>query len=46
MSFVFRGTRGDIESGFSDFIPERRAMVCSLSTLKILSWPDSSESQW
>ncbi|XP_024192476.1 E3 ubiquitin-protein ligase SDIR1 isoform X1 [Rosa rugosa] len=26
MSFVFRGTRGDIESGFPEFIPERRAM--------------------
>ncbi|KAB1217847.1 E3 ubiquitin-protein ligase SDIR1 [Morella rubra] len=26
MSFVFRGTRGDIESGFPGFIPERRAM--------------------
>ncbi|TYJ42018.1 hypothetical protein E1A91_A03G059400v1 [Gossypium mustelinum] len=26
MSFVFRGTRGDIESGFSGFIPERPAV--------------------
>lgn len=26
MSFVFRGTRGDIENGFPGFIPERRAM--------------------
>ncbi|KAF8396802.1 hypothetical protein HHK36_018435 [Tetracentron sinense] len=26
MSFVFRGTRGDIESGFPGFIPERRAV--------------------
>ncbi|XP_011624126.1 E3 ubiquitin-protein ligase SDIR1 isoform X2 [Amborella trichopoda] len=26
MSFVFRGTRGDIENGFSGFIPERRAV--------------------
>ncbi|CAA3014400.1 E3 ubiquitin- ligase SDIR1, partial [Olea europaea subsp. europaea] len=26
MSFVFRGTRGDIETGFPDFIPERRAV--------------------
>ncbi|EFJ31493.1 hypothetical protein SELMODRAFT_168691 [Selaginella moellendorffii] len=26
MSFVFRGTRADIESGFHDFIPERRAV--------------------
>lgn len=26
MSFVFRGSRGDIETGFPDFIPERRAM--------------------
>lgn len=26
MSFVFRGNRGDIESGFPGFIPERRAM--------------------
>ncbi|KAG2730324.1 hypothetical protein I3843_01G280900 [Carya illinoinensis] len=26
MSFVFRGTRGDIESGFPGYIPERRAM--------------------
>lgn len=24
MSFVFRGSRGDLESGFADFIPERR----------------------
>ncbi|XP_021910516.1 E3 ubiquitin-protein ligase SDIR1 [Carica papaya] len=26
MSFVFRGTRADLENGFSGFIPERRAM--------------------
>lgn len=26
MSFVFRGTRTDIESGFPDILPERRAM--------------------
>lgn len=26
MSFVFRGSRGDIESGFPSFIPERRAV--------------------
>lgn len=26
MSFVFRGTRADLESGFTGFIPERRAM--------------------
>lgn len=26
MSFVFRGVRSDIESGFPEFIPERRAM--------------------
>ncbi|KAK9061158.1 hypothetical protein SSX86_018338 [Deinandra increscens subsp. villosa] len=26
MSFVFRGTRGDIEAGFPGFIPERRAV--------------------
>ncbi|XWS65971.1 hypothetical protein CRYUN_Cryun05aG0159700 [Craigia yunnanensis] len=26
MSFVFRGTRSDLESGFPGFIPERRAM--------------------
>ncbi|XP_062157350.1 E3 ubiquitin-protein ligase SDIR1 isoform X1 [Alnus glutinosa] len=26
MSFVFRGTRADIEGGFPGFIPERRAM--------------------
>lgn len=26
MSFVFRGTRGDIETGFSGLIPERRSM--------------------
>ncbi|KAL2549616.1 E3 ubiquitin-protein ligase [Forsythia ovata] len=26
MSFVFRGTRGDIETGFPEFIPERRAV--------------------
>jgi hypothetical protein len=30
MSFVFRGTRGDIETGLPGFIPERRAMVCFL----------------
>lgn len=24
MSFVFRGSRGDLESGFAEFIPERR----------------------
>ena len=30
MSFVFRGTRGDIENGFPEFIPERRAMVSFL----------------
>ncbi|CAA3008298.1 E3 ubiquitin- ligase SDIR1 [Olea europaea subsp. europaea] len=29
MSFVFRGTRGDIETGFPDFIPERRARVAA-----------------
>lgn len=28
MSFVFRGTRADIENGFPGFIPERRALVC------------------
>ncbi|KAK6927006.1 Zinc finger, RING-type [Dillenia turbinata] len=26
MSFVFRGTRADVESGFPGFIPERRAL--------------------
>nr|XP_043617930.1 E3 ubiquitin-protein ligase SDIR1 isoform X2 [Erigeron canadensis] len=26
MSFVFRGSRGDIETGFTGYIPERRAM--------------------
>ncbi|OAY46120.1 E3 ubiquitin-protein ligase SDIR1 isoform X1 [Manihot esculenta] len=26
MSFVFRGTRGDLENGFPGFIPERRAV--------------------
>ncbi|KAG4967225.1 hypothetical protein JHK87_032876 [Glycine soja] len=26
MSFVFRGSRGDIESGFSEYIPERTLM--------------------
>ncbi|KAF4354473.1 hypothetical protein G4B88_019942 [Cannabis sativa] len=26
MSFVFRGTRSDIESGFTGFVPERRPM--------------------
>ncbi|KAL6581088.1 E3 ubiquitin-protein ligase sdir1 [Orobanche minor] len=31
MSFVFRGTRGDIETGFPGVIPERRAM----STLEV-----------
>ena len=29
MSFVFRGTRADIENGFPGFIPERRALVCT-----------------
>lgn len=28
MSFVFRGSRGDIESGFSEYVPERTLMVC------------------
>ncbi|XP_024970208.1 E3 ubiquitin-protein ligase SDIR1 isoform X4 [Cynara cardunculus var. scolymus] len=27
MSFAFRGTRGDIETGFPGFIPERRARI-------------------
>ncbi|GJW91915.1 E3 ubiquitin protein ligase SDIR1 isoform X1 [Tanacetum coccineum] len=27
MSFVFRGSRGDIESGFPGYIPERRAVL-------------------
>ncbi|KAE9585700.1 hypothetical protein Lal_00010174 [Lupinus albus] len=26
MSFVFRGSRGDIESGFSEYVPERTTM--------------------
>ncbi|GFY82169.1 RING/U-box superfamily protein [Actinidia rufa] len=26
MSFVFRGTRGDIETGFPEFVPERRTV--------------------
>ncbi|KAK7262485.1 hypothetical protein RJT34_30059 [Clitoria ternatea] len=26
MSFVFRGSRGDIESGFSEYVPERTSM--------------------
>ncbi|KAI9081829.1 hypothetical protein K1719_036091 [Acacia pycnantha] len=26
MSFVFRGSRGDVESGFSEYIPERTTM--------------------
>lgn len=26
MSFVLRGTRGDIENGFPGFIPERRSV--------------------
>jgi len=29
MSFVFRGTRADLENGFPGFIPERRALVCT-----------------
>ncbi|KAL0359268.1 UNVERIFIED_CONTAM: E3 ubiquitin-protein ligase SDIR1 [Sesamum angustifolium] len=29
MSFVFRGTRGDIETGFPGLIPERRAVQSS-----------------
>lgn len=28
MSFVFRGSRADLENGFTGFIPERRAVVC------------------
>lgn len=36
MSFVFRGTRGDIETGFPDFIPERRAVVISYYLLIFL----------
>ena len=31
MSFVFRGTRADIENGFPGFMPERRALVCTYS---------------
>jgi hypothetical protein len=27
MSFVFRGTRADLEGGLSGFMPERRSMV-------------------
>jgi hypothetical protein len=30
MSFVFRGARADLENGFPGFIPERRALVCSV----------------
>lgn len=30
MSFVLRGTRADIESGFPGYIPERHALVCHL----------------
>ena len=37
MSFVFRGSGGDLESGFSGFIPERRAMVCLLLLLHTFS---------
>lgn len=29
MSFVFRGNRGDIENGFTEYIPERHAMGLS-----------------
>lgn len=29
MSFVFRGTRADVEGGFPGFMPERRALVCT-----------------
>lgn len=36
MSFVFRGSRADIETGFPGFIPERRTVVFS-SRLLILS---------
>ena len=32
MSFVFQGTRADIENGFSGFIPERRALVRTFCT--------------
>jgi hypothetical protein len=28
MSFVFRGSRADLESGFPGFIPEPPAVVC------------------
>lgn len=28
MSFVFRGSRGEIESGIPEFIPGRRTVVC------------------
>jgi hypothetical protein len=30
MSFVFRGTRSDIENGFPSFVPERRTLVILL----------------
>lgn len=36
MSFVFRGTRTDIETGFPGFIPERRAVVYTWHLFAIL----------
>lgn len=39
MSFVFRGARGDIESGFSGFIPERPAVVfCLTISVHLIVW--------
>ncbi|PKA56410.1 ATP-dependent zinc metalloprotease FTSH 8, mitochondrial [Apostasia shenzhenica] len=35
MSFVFRGSRADVEGGFSGFIPERRVMVCNTNSSPI-----------
>ena len=51
MSFVFRGTRGDIESGFPGFIPERPAVVCSclllyFGTLNAVTMSDYGMVAW
>lgn len=35
MSFVFRGSRGDIESGFPEYVPERTTLVCLLTHMDI-----------
>lgn len=32
MSFVFRGARADLENGFQEYLPERRAVVIPIDS--------------